>query len=109
MWLSTTIGFFSIVADASHPDTLKIRARAREDLEALKARYLPDIQILETDHTDYRLRALVRRDEWAHAAHALAGDIDYPNFKSAVAQRQGYERAKRYGQVWEIMLGLQRR
>ena len=31
-----------------------------------------------------------------------------PEFKNAVAERQGYARAKRYGKVWEIMLGLQR-
>ena len=107
MWLFTTIGFFSVVADASHPDTLKIRARAREDLAALRARHLPDIEIIETAHTDYRFRALVHRDDWLHAAEALARDIDYPNFKSAVAERQGPERAARYGRVWQTMRGLQ--
>ena len=32
----------------------------------------------------------VRRDEWAHAMHGLANDIDYGNFKSAVAQTPGW-------------------
>lgn len=108
MWLFTTIGFFSVVADPDHPDTLKVRARARADLEALRDRHLPDLEIVETDHTDYRFRAFVHRDEWAHAARALAADIDYPNFKSAVGQRQGAARAKRYGEVWRVMYGLQR-
>ena len=108
MWLFTTIGFFSVVADADHPDTLKVRARAREDLEALRDHHLPDLEIVETDHTDYRYRAFVAHDEWVHAAHALAGTIDYPNFKNAVAERQGRERAARYGRVWRTMLGLQR-
>jgi hypothetical protein len=107
MWLFTSIGFFSVVADDSHPDTFKVRARALEDLEALRDRYLPDLEIVETDHTDYRDRAFVLRDEWEHAAHALAADIDYPNFKNAVAERQGYGRAKRYGEVWQVMQGLQ--
>jgi len=109
MWIFTTIGFFSVVEDSEHPDTLKIRARAREDLAALRDGYLPDIEFIETDHTDYRFRAFVRRDEWAHAAHALAVDIDYPNFKSAVAERQGHKRAGRYTKVWEVMHGLQLR
>jgi hypothetical protein len=108
MWLFTSIGFFSVVEDEEHSGALKIRARAQEDLEALRDRYLPDLEILRTEHTDYRFRAVVARDEWAHAAQALATDIDYPNFKAAVAQRQGSPRAKRYGRVWELMHGLQR-
>jgi hypothetical protein len=108
MWLFTTIGFYSVVADVSHPDTLKIRARARADLEALRDGYLPDIEIIESEHTDYRFRALVRRDEWVHAAEALARAIDYPNFKGAVGERQGAARAKRYAKVWQVMNGLQR-
>ena len=108
MWLFTTIGFFSVVADPDHPRMLKIRARAREDLEALRSRHLPDIEIVESRHTDYRYRAFVHRDEWMHAAQALAAEVDYPNFKNAVAQRQGVGRAKRYGEVWLLMYGLQR-
>ena len=108
MWLFTTIGFFSVVADPAHPDTLKVRARAREDLETLRARYLPDLEIVETDHTDYRFRAFLHRDEWAHAVQALTADIDYPNFKAAVGQRQGPARAKRYAKVWQVMYELQR-
>jgi hypothetical protein len=107
MWVFTSIGFFSVVADDVHPDAVKVRARVRGDLEALRERYLPDLEILESADTDYRFRAFVLRDEWAHAAHALAADIDYPNFKSAVAERQGYARAKRYAKVWEILRGLQ--
>ena len=108
MWIFTTIGFFSVVADPGHPRMLKIRARTRADLEALRRRHLPDIEIVETHHTDYRYRALVHRDEWIHAAQALAAEVDYPNFKNAVAQRQGVGRAKLYGEIWLLMYGLQR-
>jgi hypothetical protein len=109
MWLLTSIGFFSVVADASNPDTLKVRARVRADLEALRDQHLPDIEILETDHTDYRFRAFVQRDEWTHAAYALAAEIDYPNFKNAVAERHGYARARVYSNVWSLLRELQRR
>ena len=34
--------------------------------------------------------------------------IDYPNFKDAVAARQGYDRAHRYAGVWRTMHDLQR-
>ena len=30
----------------------------------------------------------------------MAGEIDYGNFKNAVAERQGRERAAIYGDVW---------
>ncbi len=37
----------------------------------------------------------------------MAAEIDYPNFKSAVAERQGHGRAGRYMRVWSELLGLQ--
>lgn len=86
----------------------RIRARARAGPAALRDRHRPDLEIVESDHTDHRFRAFALRDEWAHAAQLLAADIDYPNFKSAIAERQSYARARRYGMVWEIMLGLRR-
>ena len=108
MWIFTTIGFFSVVAHADEPGAVLVRARVREDLEALRDHVLPDIQIVRTPERDYRYRAVVGRDEWAHAAETLAAAIDYPNFKSAVAQRQGHDRAHRYGEIWGVMYDLQR-
>lgn len=108
MWLFTSIGFYSVVAHDSHPGTVLIRARTREDLERLQRRHLPDIEILENAGTDYRFRALVARSEWEHAAERLAADIDYANFKDAVAQRQGHERAELYLRIWDALRELQR-
>jgi hypothetical protein len=39
----------------------------------------------------------------------VAGEIDYPNFKNAVAERQGRARSRVYGRVWNLLLELQRR
>lgn len=108
MWLFTSLGFFSVVAHRDDPDTMLVRARVRADLEALREAHLPDVDIVETRDRDYRFRALVARDAWAHAAGALARDIDYPNFKNAVAERQGHSRASRYSHVWSVMYELQR-
>ena len=83
MWLFTTIGFFSVVAHRDDPRAILIRARVREDLEALRRHHLPDLQIDEAgDHT---YEALVSRDEWEHAAQQLAQAIDY--FDDAAMQR----------------------
>jgi len=108
MWLATTIGFFSVVGHADDTDTVLVRARAREDLDALRRRYLPDLEIVENHGSDYRFRAYMRRDEWEYAAQRLAADIDYPNFKNAVAERQGPERAHLYSRVWAALRELQR-
>lgn len=107
MWIFTDIGFFSVVAHRDTSGALLVRARSRRDLEALQERHLPDMEIIENAGTDYRFRAIVARDEWEHAAAAMTAGIDYPNFKSAVAERQGHDRARVYHKVWSVMLGLQ--
>ena len=108
MWLFTSLGFFSVVAHRDDPDTLLIRARARDDLEALRDRHLPDLELHENAGSDYRWRAFVARDEWQIVAANLTAEIDYPNFKDAVAARQGHRRADLYHDVWATMYRLQR-
>src|SRR5581483_2773487 len=96
MWLFTTQGFYSVVEDRADSDRLLIRARAQEDLEALKQQ-IPDLQIQETRQGhEYRWRALVTRDQWVEAVAQLAGEIDYDNFKDTVAERQSQERKRLY-------------
>ena len=106
MWLITTRGFYSAVEDHQQPGCVLVRARERGDLEAL-ADLIPRLQGEETPDRDYRFRASVEREAWAGAVAQLAREIDYPNFKNAVAERQGRERAHVYGEVWAILLGLQ--
>lgn len=108
MWLLTTRGFYSIVMHRDDPETMVVRARVCEDLEALRERYLPELQIVDSAGTDYRYRALVAKLDWAVAAHRLAFDVDYPNFKDAVADQQGPARARLYTRIWTTLLELQR-
>ena len=110
MWLFTTQGFYSVVEDREDSNRVLVRARAKEDLEALK-RQIPDLQIQETlgpDH-DYGWRAFVTRDQWCEAVAQLAGEIDYDNFKNAVADRQGHDRADLYMPVWNSRAGSRTR
>ena len=106
MWLITTRGFYSVVEHRSDPERLIVRARRREDLEAL-AELIPDLEIFSDRRADYRWRAVVSRSEWVVALALLAGEIDYPNFKNAVAKRQGEERARCYSEIWRILYALQ--
>jgi len=58
----------------------------------LKAQ-IPTLESFEDPTVDYPYRTIVDRTEWADAVETLAESIDYSNFKSAVAEMQGYERA----------------
>lgn len=107
MWLLTPRGFYSVVANNDDPETVLVRARVRGDLEEL-ADLVGGLEILETPERDYRWRAVVSRTAWSGALVLLAAEIDYPNFKSEVALRQGHERAGVYHEVWATLRGLSR-
>jgi hypothetical protein len=107
MWVFTTDGFISCVRQG---DRVAVRARERETLEALDAAY-PDLMSGDVDvssGTDYRYRTFVTPHNFALLMASLAADVDYPNFKAAVLERQGktrYERALH--EVWTAMARTQ--
>jgi hypothetical protein len=110
MWLMTDIGFFSI---ARKPDdvaqrTVTIRARVKEDLENLQQKYLPQLGPIQANlGTDYKYRAKAAQADFAIALLNIGLNIDYRNFKEAVAQRQGAYRAHAYREVWYALNKLQ--
>ena len=107
MWVMTTQGFYSAVAHRDEPENVIVRARTRDDIEALREQ-IPDIEPFEDPSADYRHRAIVSKAEWVAALADLAAEIDYDNFKNAVARAQGAERSHVYGAVWSTLLPLQR-
>lgn len=110
MWIITDIGFFSIVQKPSDEGqgTLTIRARSRDDLDQLRARYIPRLgHTVANEGTDYVYRAIARREDVQAALAAMAGAIDYSNFKSAVAERHSNSRAATYGKVWSALYEIQ--
>lgn len=108
MWLFTRNGFYSVVLaapeDHQPPSTLAVRARVRDDLEALCAdKSLLITKIHETPHRDYPYRCYMLRAEFSKLLAKLGNEIDYSNFKDEVAERQGEARAHWYTRVWAIM------
>src|SRR5687768_4201215 len=99
MWLLTPQGFYSIVAYRRDADRLLVRARVREDLQALREQ-IPDLRIFSDRSADYRWRAVVTRAECVAALAQLAEDLNCDNFESTVAERQGHKRSRVYGHVW---------
>lgn len=103
MWLQTTVGFFSIVQKEGEAG-LTVRARARRDLEQLRARYLPELSdIREGEGTDYRYRAGASHEAVADAVRRMVLDVGYPNFKDEVERAAGAERAAVYSRVWSAL------
>ncbi len=110
MWVfHPAAGFFSVVADPAKPGRLVVRARVRQDLDDLRARFLPKLtRTQETRHRDYWYRAWCSPAEWAAAVGRMAATITYTNFKSEVLQRQGPARERIYHRVWALILELDR-
>lgn len=109
MWLMTPHGFFSIVCkpEDKATGTLTIRSRVQSDLESLR-QFLPSLgPVLEGAGTDYRYRAHADREDVAQAVSQMVRELQYANFKSEVARRQGYDRAHVYGEVWNALYSLQ--
>ena len=107
MWTLTAIGFFSVVQKTGTTG-LTVRARVAEDLAALRSRYLPGLSATQSHAgTDYPFRARCTHAAWADALGRMAHDIDYANFKGAVAARQGPDRAHVYSEVWTALRKLE--
>lgn len=108
MWVFTKVGFFSAVeGDLEEGQTeprLMVRARVKGDLEALRSQYAPELgPTLEWPGRDYPYRAFISKQHFAEAMVRAVLDLDYGNFKSKVAEVQGYDRAHLYGGVWSVM------
>ncbi|MDR6855313.1 hypothetical protein [Variovorax guangxiensis] len=110
MWIFLPGGsFVSVVEKASDVarDTLTVRARAASDLSELRA-FLPSMPPIERGGgTDYAVRVVVPRAEFAAALGRMAGAIKYANFKDRVAETRGTGRARVLNTVWTIIRRLQ--
>lgn len=123
MWIFTRYGFFSVVC-ARHnqgevgrpvdPDRVMIRARDKDHLRRLQARFpvIADAQIQVSPHADYAFRLFAPKNDWATVIGQIALELDYDNFKAEVDRYQneaGVDYAEALHDVWSVMNDLQRR
>ena len=111
MWLFTPFGYFSIVEKPQDrgQETLTVRARFAGDLDALKARHLPELSAIAfSNDNDYAYRAQAPRAAVARAMGEIVLALDYTNFKNEVTRVQGHERHNLYSRVWSVLEGAQR-
>jgi hypothetical protein len=107
MWVITTEGFYSAVEHRDDANLIMVRARVKADLDRLKRRTGLGFKIKRTAVADYPYRATMSRADWAEACAILAADVDYDNFKDAVKERRGWERANVYMRVWSALHSIQ--
>jgi len=118
MWIFVRYGFYS-VACADKPDgsldkeTVMIRARSRDHLQNLCARFsaIADAEIVAMADRDYRYRVIIPKQVWVPILAELAEEQDWSNFKNEAAAYQGKSGAaylKALHEVWGTMYRLQR-
>jgi predicted small integral membrane protein len=121
MWVFTKYGFVSIAcASKSNGEidesTVMVRARLRQHLDNLKARF-PDTElgkakILDSVGTDYKYRLVIPKEAWVSILSELAMEQTWSNFKNEAAR---FARIKKLSdgfvialhKVWEVMYDLQ--
>lgn len=107
MWIFTTFGFFSVVQKKPSDELLTVRARDPEDLDRLRER-LPELGPTRLEGGDYCCRARVPRAAFAAGLATIASEIDYDNFKNAVQESMGSQRARVYHEVWTAAYQIQK-
>jgi hypothetical protein len=111
MWTFTTDGFYSTVQDRNDKSRLVVRCRTKVDalnlVEWLGDHDITAITMAHTPDADYEWRLFIPRHAWAMYLIDATQHLDYPNFKNAVAERQGLERADIYHDVWQVMWEFQ--
>jgi hypothetical protein len=95
MWIFTTKGFISVVADQNNPNNLLVRSRLPGELEAV----VPGTRVKKTPDHDYLYRASVPREQLADILALQIENIDYDNFKNAAGPR----RHNLLFRIWNIM------
>lgn len=106
MWLITNTAFVSIVEHRDDASKLIVRGRFKGDVERFLNPLTSGLRVIEevTPTADYRFRAVVQREEVAHAMLRAAQRITYPNFKDSIKAAFRKSIAMR---VWSIFHGAQ--
>ena len=109
MWVFTRHGFFSAVQATDDAELVVVRARSRADIAHLHG-WLRGLgapsEVITYAVSDYPWRTITTKAAWALYVHAAAADIDYGNYKGAVAETNP-RRASTYHGVWDACLAIE--
>jgi hypothetical protein len=82
MWLFTSDGFVSIVADKDDTRGDRLLVRARDKMHITNV--FPDAEVFSKQPSDYQWRAWVSREDVADAMMRQVQGLDYTNFKDSI-------------------------
>lgn len=101
MWLFTSTGFVSVVADKEEPvhGDLLVRSREKQHIESL----FPDAEVFSTQPSDYQWRAWVSRSEVACALVKQVENLSYTNFKNSIVHYEDDRYHEACMNVWGVM------
>lgn len=123
MWVFTRYGFFSAVCarqgngevgQALDPDRVMVRARSRQHLDCLIARFpglLSGAEIKAFAGSDYPYRIFISKTTWVEVLGVVGQELGYDNFKSEAARHRastGAAYVHALHDVWEVMRSLER-
>jgi hypothetical protein len=108
MWIFSRRGFYSVVEHKDNPNLILVRARREQDLVNLVQKYELPYQITEHPDYDYRWRLVIDRLTWRELAFELMVEIDYPNFKSKLAQTDQLDKLPMLLGFWEELVDYQK-
>lgn len=100
MWICLPDSFLSVVHKDCEPDELLVRARMPGHIEAV----FPQAKVTQSRDTDYRYRAVLKRDDVAAALVSQVYQMEYPNFKNEARERRLHDA---YAGFWNIHARLQ--
>ena len=110
MWIFTNFGFVSAVNHRTKKDTLLVRAREPDVLEALGKRHGVNVSVKRTPSADYLYRAEISKRVFAKMMSEEIDAIDYPNFKNSFHAANKENTVPCHSalmSIWGIMYDLQ--
>lgn len=93
MWICFNDAFVSAVEDRMDKSMLRVRARKREHLNFLNK------PITENGGSDYKFRAMIKKEEFAELVKQRILNIDYGNFKNSVKDHKLHDL---YADFWDL-------
>jgi hypothetical protein len=112
MWIMTSFGILmpsvrpADLVPEGDDRVLQIRARRRRDIDILRDRYMPTLDVtIHIPNTDYEYRAYCTREAWAAALVAMSEDIDYTKFKPTTEDKfKDKALHALYNRIWGVVL-----
>ena len=98
MWLFTSDGFVSIVADKNDPQGDRLLVRSRDKMHITNV--FPDAEVFSKQPSDYQWRAWVSRKDVKNAVSKYVDKLNYTNFKNSIVDDKYHDACI---DVWDAM------